>query len=197
MPALAATASPLVRRYTLEEFWTLELPPGEGHYELIAGVLYMVPPPTGLHHLVASRLVRLLSRFADAHPDTCVLFVPRAAIWIPADTHLEPDLFLVSTQRLRTMDAGAMHVADLVVEILSPGSAVYDRTAKADTYAALGVPELWLVDLEQRAIEQRVLTDGRWAVAGSFAGAARVRSHVFPGLVVVPAEVFPDPAQAG
>ena len=63
--------------------------------------------------------------------------------------------------------------------------------------AALGVPELWLVDLEQRAIEQRVLTDGRWAVAGSFAGAARVRSHVFPGLVVVPAEVFPDPAQAG
>src|SRR2546427_12011894 len=54
MHALVASASPLVRRYTLDEFFALEPPPDGGHYELIAGVLYMVPPPTGPHHLVAS-----------------------------------------------------------------------------------------------------------------------------------------------
>jgi Uma2 family endonuclease len=191
MSALAATASPLVRRYRLDEFFALEPPPGGGHYELIAGVLYMVPPPTGPHHVVASRLVRVFSRYADAHPDVCMLFVPRAPIWTPADTYLEPDLFLVATERLKDMDAGSMTVADLVVEILSPGSAVYDRTAKADTYAALGVPELWLVDLERRTIEQRVLAGATWTVAGARAGGERLDSTRFAGLSVVPDEVFP------
>jgi Uma2 family endonuclease len=191
MTALAATASPLVRRYRLDEFFSLEAPTGGGHYELIAGVLYMVPPPTGPHHMVASRLVRLLSRYADAHPDVCVLFVPRAPIWTPDDTYLEPDLFLVSTERLKTMDPGRMTVADLVVEILSPASAVYDRTAKADTYAALGVRELWLVELETRSIEQRVLGEGAWRVTGTYAGDAPLRAAAFPGLGVVPATVFP------
>lgn len=189
----APTASPLVHRYRLDEFFALEPPPGGGHYELIAGVLYMVPPPTGPHHLVASRLILVFAAYAAAHPDRCTLFVPRAPIWTPADTYLEPDLFLVATERLRTMDAGELTTADLVVEILSPGSAMYDRTAKADTYAALGVRELWLVDLEGRSIEQRVLVDGAWQVVGRHAGATPFAAQTFPGLGVVPTEVFPRP----
>jgi Uma2 family endonuclease len=82
-----------------------------------------------------------------------------------------------------------------VVEALSTGSATYDRTAKADTYAALGVRELWLVDLERKAIEQRVLEAGRWRVLGVHAGSAAFESAafesaVFPGLIVFPADVF-------
>lgn len=190
MDAPAPTASPLVRRYRLDEFFTLDPPPGGGHYELIAGVLYMVPPPTGPHHLVASSLNLVFATYAAAHPDRATLFVPRAPIWTPADTYLEPDLFLVASERLRTMDAGELTTADLVVEILSPGSATYDRTAKADTYAALGVRELWLVDVERRSIEQRVLGEGAWTVRGTYAGAASLEADTFPGLVVVPAAVF-------
>jgi len=186
-----ATASPLVHQYRLDEFFALDAPPGGGHYELIAGVLYMVPPPSGPHNLVASRLNMVFATYAAAHPQDCVLFVPRTPIWTPADTYLEPDLFLVSAERMKGMDPGRLSTADLVVEILSPGSAVYDRTAKADTYAALGVQELWLVDLEGRSIEQRVLAKGVWEVAGTHAGSALVNATVFPGLTVVPAEIFP------
>jgi len=188
MAALVASASPLVRRYTLDEFFALEPPPGGGHYELIAGVLYMVPPPTGPHHLVTSRLVLVFAAYAAAHPERCVLFVPRTPVWTPANTYLEPDLFLVATERLT--DAGRITTADLVVEILSPASAMYDRTAKADTYAALGVEELWLADLEKRAIEQRVRVEGAWRLAGTHAGAAPFESVRFPGLSVVPDDVF-------
>jgi Uma2 family endonuclease len=187
----APSTSPLVRRYGLEEFFALDPPPGGGHYELIAGVLYMVPPPTGPHHVAASRLNMVFAAYAQAHPARCVLFVPRTPIWTPADTYLEPDLFLVAAERLKTVDdAGRIRVADLVVEIMSPGSAVYDRTAKADTYAALGVSELWLVDLEKQAIEQRVLSEGAWRVVGTFAGPAAVEAATFAGLRVVPTEVF-------
>ena len=190
MHALVASASPLVRRYTLDEFFALEPPPGGGHYELIAGVLYMVPPPTGPHHLVASRLVVVFAGYAAAHPDRCVLFVPRTPVWTAANTYLEPDLFLVTTERLTVTDAGRLTSADLVVEILSPASAMYDRTAKADTYAALGVEELWLADLEKQTIEQRVRVEGTWRVAGTHTGAAPFESVRFPGLSVVPDDVF-------
>jgi Uma2 family endonuclease len=192
MTAPAATASPLRRRYRLEEFFALDAPEGGGHYELIAGVLYMVPPPSGPHHLAASRLVRIFSRYCDAHPERCTLFVPRTPIWTPADTYLEPDLLLIQTERLREMDAGRLSTADLVVEILSPASAMYDRTAKADTYAVLGVAELWLVDLESRSIEQRVLSGETWSVRGRFAGGQPVASEVFAGLEVLPQSVFAD-----
>ncbi len=50
--------------------------------------------------------------------------------------------------------------------------------------------ELWLVDLERRDFEQRVLRDGVWEVVGTFAEAAPVVARIFPGLTVVPAEVF-------
>jgi Uma2 family endonuclease len=189
--ALVASASPLVRRYRLDEFFALEPPAGGGSYELIAGVLYMVPPPGGSHHLAASRLNLVFAAYVSAHPDRCMLFIPKAAIWTEADTYLEPDLFLVAADRLRTMDAGALRTADLVVEILSPSSAMYDRTAKADTYAALGVAELWLLDLERRAIEQRVLVDGGWNLTATCSGQEALESVRFPGLVVVPADVFP------
>ena len=162
MAAFAATTSPLIRHYTLEEFWELDNPPGGGHYELIAGVLYMVPPPDGPHTTAVSRLNRLFVSYLVAHPELGELFVPRAAIWTSARTYLEPDLMFVSATRLKTMDPGRLTTADLVVEVISPSTAVYDRTTKADTYAALGVGELWLLDTTQKTIEQRVLGSDGW-----------------------------------
>src|SRR5204862_154097 len=94
--------------------------------------------------------------------------------------YLFPDLFLVTTEHLTAMGAGTMTMGDLVVEVLSPSSAMYDRTAKADTYAALGVRELWLVDLERKAIEQRVLADGRWDDRPPRAGIGRRNSAPGP-----------------
>lgn len=92
MAAAAVTTSPLIRQYTLEEFWALEHPPEGGHYELIAGVLSMVPPPDGLHLTAVARLNRLFSGYLAVPPELGELFVPRTAIWTSARTYLEPDL---------------------------------------------------------------------------------------------------------
>jgi Uma2 family endonuclease len=45
--------------------------------------------------------------------------------------------------------------ADIVFEFISRSTNVYDRTTKADTYLALGVRELWLVDPWNDIIEVR------------------------------------------
>ena len=188
--ALAATTSPLIRQYTLEEFWALEDPPGGGHYELIAGVLYMVPPPEGPHTTAVSRLIRSFSAYLVAHPELGELFVPRAAIWTSARTYLEPDLMFVSTERLKTTDPGHLATADLVVEVISPSTAVYDRTTKADTYAALGVGELWLIDTKQQTVEQRILGTEEWNTAGIYTIEDTVQAVHLPGFTCAVRAIF-------
>ncbi len=156
--------SPLVKTYTLQEFWELPEPPDHSKLELIAGVLYMTPPPGYTHDNAVSRLIRLLSEFLIKFQVKGTLYVPRAAIWTSRNTYLEPDLFYVSEETERGLEPNHRTTADLVVEVISPGSAIYDRNTKADTYAALGVKELWLVDEVQETVEVRVLDGERYGV---------------------------------
>src|SRR3989454_9409502 len=53
-----STLFPYTTLFRSEEFWELEAPPEGGHHELIAGVLYVVPPPTGPHNIAISNLTR-------------------------------------------------------------------------------------------------------------------------------------------
>jgi len=168
----------------------VENPPGGGHYELIAGVLYMVPPPEGPHTIVVSRLIRFFSTYLATHPALGELFVPRAAIWTSARTFLEPDLMFVSAERLTTVDPGHLTTADLVVEVISPSTAVYDRTTKADTYAALGVGELWLIDTKQRTVEQRLLGARGWGSEMIHTIAETVYATHLPGFTCAVRAVF-------
>src|SRR5258708_11036877 len=117
--------SPLVKTYTLEEFWELPDPPDHSKLELIAGVLYMTPPPGYLHDNAVSRINRLLSAHLLKTDDQGTLYVPRAAIWTSTNTCLEPDLFYVSKETESTMEENFRTTADLVVEVVSPGSAIY------------------------------------------------------------------------
>src|SRR5678816_28927 len=95
--------SPLVKTYILEEFWELPEPPDHSKLELIAGVLYLTPPPGYRHDNSVSRLIRLLSEYLLKSGDKGTLYVPRAAIWTSPNTYLEPDLFYVCL--LYTSDA--------------------------------------------------------------------------------------------
>jgi Uma2 family endonuclease len=149
--------SPLVKTYTLEEFWELPEPPDRSKIELIAGVLYMTPPPEKPHGKAVSRLSRLLSDHLTKVGDKGTLYVPRHGIALSPNTWLEPDLFYVSAETEAQSTSRYHTTADLVIEVISPGSAIYDRNTKADTYAALGVKELWLVDEFAGLIEVRVL----------------------------------------
>jgi Uma2 family endonuclease len=143
------STSPLVKTYTLEEFWELPQLPGHDKLELIAGVLYITSPPGYLHSNIVSRLVRLLVDFQTNTDDKGMIYVPRAGIVREPNTWIEPDLFYVAAETEARLDPKYpqyMSTTDLVIEVISPSSAIYDRNTKSDTYAALGVKELWLVE---------------------------------------------------
>lgn len=145
--------SPLLRHYTLGEFWELPEPPDCWHYDLIGGVLYMVPPPDPPHGDIGSRLNRELILFLESNGIPGRVYHPREAIYID-DTNVEPDMMFVSEELAARMGKRRTS-ADLVFEYLSRSTAVYDRTTKADTYLALGVRELWLIDPISKTIEVR------------------------------------------
>lgn len=186
------STSPLVKTYTLEEFWQLSDPPDRSKLELIAGVLYMTPPPEQTHDTIAARINRLLTARLIAAGDRGKLYVPRAAIWTSAHTYLEPDLFYVSAELESRLDPERRTAADLVVEVISPGSAIYDRNTKADTYGALGVGELWLVDEKAETLEVRRQTGNGFGEGQVFKRGDRIASSVLPDLDATVEQIFTD-----
>jgi Uma2 family endonuclease len=189
------STSPLVKTYTLEEFWELPEPPDHSKLELIAGVLYMTPPPEYLHTNSASRLSRLLNEYVIKSGDQGTLIYPRAGIIRGPNSWLEPDLFYIAGDIKTYLDSEYpkyLRTADLVIEVISPTSAIYDRNTKADTYAALGVKELWLVDEAAGIIEVRVLEGDRYASSLVFECDDVLKSKVLAGFQMRVGDVFDD-----
>jgi len=83
--------------------------------------------------------------------------------------------------------------ADIVFEFMSRSTNVYDRTTKADTYLALGVRELWLVDPFNAIIEVRHASKiGEilvWKVS-SYTHGQHAKSQVLEGFEVPVTDFF-------
>ena len=121
---------------------------------------------------------------------------PREPIYVRAEgsTYLEPDLMYVSRE-LRQKMGTKRTSADIVFEFMSRRTTIYDRTTKADTYLALGVRELWLVDPWNSIIEVRhasKISEIRvWKVL-SYSHGQRAKSRVLEGFEVSVDELFAE-----
>jgi len=146
--------------------WTVELLetlPDDGlRYEVIDGTLLVSPAPSALHQIVAANIFRLLDGSTPA--DRAVLFAPVA--WRPdGRTSVEPDLLVIAKDRITAHSITGP--PDIVVEILSPSSARFDRTVKFSRYAEGGAAHYWLVDPTVPSVEIYDLSDGGYVlVAG-------------------------------
>ncbi len=140
--------------------WTsadLEVLPDNGkRYEIVDGELYMSRQPHWHHQFTCVRL----TRFLDEWNEQTGLGVVNAApgIIFADDDDVAPDVIWISTTRLATTlgSDGKLHAApELVIEVLSPGSAneERDREAKRKLYSRRGVHEYWIVDWQRQQIE--------------------------------------------
>jgi Uma2 family endonuclease len=115
----------------------------------------MTPPPDFPHNRTSALINRHLIKEIERCGYAGEVFVPRAAIWVDDDTYLEPDMMYMSEELQAQMDPRHPTRANIVVEVISPSNAVYDRRTKSDTYRAMGVRELWLIDPEAKDVEVR------------------------------------------
>ena len=150
------STQPAVGRWTYEEF--ARLPNDGNRYEVIRGELFVTPVPHPLHQKVVIRLGAALEPFCVQH-GLGEVFAPLDVIFGEGD-YLEPDLLFVARDRIDMVtDRGAEAAPDLVVEVLSPKTALRDRGIKRERYAHFGVTEYWIVDTKRRCIERYRLQD--------------------------------------
>lgn len=118
--------------------------------ELIDGEIIDMVPIGSAH---GGKTIRLTWLFARAVADGLVLASVQGPLRLDAYNEPEPDLLLL---RPRADHYQARHpsAADvlLVIEV-ADSSLAYDRTVKVPLYAKFGIPELWIVNLPERAVE--------------------------------------------
>ena len=184
---MVITTSPLVKTYTLQEFWDLPEPSDHSKLELIKGVLYMTPPPDYPHNRAAANLDQILRDEIKRCRYRGKVYIPRAALWIDDNTYLEPDLMYISAQLEAEMPPQHWSRADIVVEIISPSNATYDRKTKSDTYRAMGIGELWLIDSDKKEVEVRSFDAGKNV---TYQADDALHSEVLPKIKISVPDIF-------
>ena len=180
---------PAVYRLTYAD-WR-RLPEDGTRYELIAGELLMSPAPSVRHQRISMALAIALNVHLQATGEGIVLAAP-TGVYLSDEDVVEPDLLVVLTEHADRLGEQVVEGApDLVVEILSPGTARRDLVAKRELYARAGIPEYWIVDSEGGSVEVLALQAGAYVRAGLYARADTLRSPLLAALEIPLQEVFP------
>jgi Uma2 family endonuclease len=150
--------------------------PDEPRCELIYGRFYLSPSPIAPHQTVAQLIWWRLESIARRSGGYAFM-APLDTI-LSDHTVVQPDVLYVSQERSSIVGRRIEGAPDLVVEVLSPGTARRDRSEKLRAYAELGVREYWMADWAERQIDFLVNRDGHFHVVQPLDGI--YRSEVLP-----------------
>jgi len=161
-------------------------------YELIDGYAYLMSPaPSFLHQEVLVNLLTKLANHLEGKPCKA-LPAPLDVRLNPEgddDTVVQPDITVICDESKITKD-GIVGAPNLVVEILSPSTAVYDRVVKMQKYLKFAVPEYWIVDPELKTIQVHLLRGNEYIIR-VYAIGNTIESEALPGFCFDPTAIFP------
>lgn len=172
----------------------LRLPDDGQRHELIDGAHVVSASPNTRHQRVSMRLSVDLTNWLREHP-VGELFAAPFDLVLSRVTVVVPDLLYVSNLRkVRALTASHATGADLVIEILSPGTRRRDSGVKLRLYEDAGVLEYWLVDPDTRGVRRyRRASEGFAAPISLSADVGDVLvTPLFPGLTLSLAALLCD-----
>ena len=164
--------------------------PDDVRYELIDGVAYlMAPAPTLAHQDVVGEVYRQLANALTDRP--CRVYVAPVDVRLPKaneadtdiDTVVQPDV-LVLCDPTKADRRGLRGAPDLVVEVLSPGTASHDHVRKRRVYERAGVREYWLVHPIDRMVTIYRLEDGQFGRPDVAYLAGETPVGILPGVAI-------------
>jgi Uma2 family endonuclease len=177
-------------------------------YELIEGELIELPPESPQNNLVARRLLFFLASNNIVPIEllinhACEVQVP---VLKPKDTaNRFPDLVVLRPEHLDLMGkrltiTTLMPPPRLIVEVVSPGKTNRDRDyiKKRAQYAAIEVPEYWLIDPVAGTVLVLQLQGKEYWTVGLFSGQDAIASLELQGLNLTVDQILTrssDPAQ--
>jgi Uma2 family endonuclease len=133
--------------------------------EIVDGDIVTMSAPSPKHQSIVYEVCGQLRDFLKSRPSPVQVFpAPLTVRLFPqADGRdqsvFEPDITLV-LDPAKVDASGVLGVPDMLVEVLSPSTALYDLNVKLDKYEEAGVPECWVIDPDSETVLVNLLKDG-------------------------------------
>ena len=168
--------------YTYADYRTWD---SDERYEIIDGIAYAMASPSARHQRISRELMNMLYQYLKGKP--CEVFAAPFDVRLFPEkdnsdtTVVKPDILVVCDKTKLSDGKACRGAPDLIIEILSAGSAVMDRKVKAEKYREAGVREYWIVNSETLDIMVNQLSSGRYA---SIVYKDTVKSSVLDGLEI-------------
>ena len=172
------------RRYTSADLDALPDIPGV-RYEIIDGELFVSKQPTWPHDFAANQLQIALGSWSNMWGSGYASTTP-GLVFADDDDDVIPDLIWISRERMAGALDRSLHLSvapELVVEVLSPGSANVrrDREAKLGLYSRRGVLEYWIVDWQRRTLDVYRRDGQELRLSATLTGDDVLTSPLLPG----------------
>ena len=149
-----------------------QLPEYQQHdlIQLINGEVIIAMPPILKHQDIVREILILLALIArkmggKAYDSPIEVRLDDENIFEPDVLYIAPDNLAITEQDEKRI----IGAPDLIVEVLSPSTAKYDRQEKYNAYEQHGVCEYWIVDPLHETIEVWTLSDERFQRQGAYA----------------------------
>ncbi|MEC0228195.1 Uma2 family endonuclease [Paenibacillus alba] len=167
----------------------------DGAWELINGKPYnMSPAPTSLHQFIVGELHFALRAYFQNQ--SCYVFVAPFDIFFSESENYEspdhvtqPDLSVVCSKDQITKN-GCLGAPTLIIEVLSPSTALKDFNEKFNLYQKYGVQEYWIVDPGNQTVHVYSLQDGSYQIRQLYTEQETIQSNVFKELHVPMPHLF-------
>ena len=174
-------------KFTVNDYMTT---PDDKRCQLLDGELIVAPSPTSRHQEISFNISFALRQFVDANNLGRVWIAPLDVVLSDHDV-AQPDILFVSNGRSSIItEPNIQGAPDLVVEILSPATAQYDRGYKRTLYGRHGVREYWLVDPDAETVEVLTENDEALALGATYRRGETLTSPLLDGLAIPLEQIF-------
>lgn len=177
-------AETIRRRFTAEEYRKMAevgILHEDDRVELIGGEIVEMNPIGTRHLACVTALTHLLVVSSEGRYFVSV----QNPIFLGGDDEPQPDLSLLAERPRPDAEAPPGPTDVLLVIEVSDATLSYDRNVKLPLYAQTGIPEVWIVDLQNEAVEVHAGPEGRrYAKVGKYRRGDEVRSASVPGLTL-------------
>lgn len=178
-------AVPTRTRMTAEQYD--QLPESNEPMQLIDGELVMAPAPIPAHQSTSGDVYMLVRSLI---PNGRVFYAP-IDVEFDAENIPQPDIVWVAdNSRCRIGEKRLYGPPDLIVEVLSPGTALMDKRDKFLLYEKYAVSEYWIVAPIERYVEVYTIVDGRYLLQGVYGVDDSFQSAVMGGVSVEVKRMF-------
>jgi Uma2 family endonuclease len=178
--------------YTFEDYLNYE-DDTDYKYELVNGELIQMPVASGIHALIVTILFQLLTQEILRLNLDWLIMPGTLGVRTTETKSRIPDLTIITrkqAEEIRTLRSAVLQESPLlVIEIASPGNSDDDYRYKRSEYAALEIPEYWIVDPTTEKISVLTLINGFYEVA-EFTSDSPIISPTFPELKLNVTQIF-------